>query len=123
MWTGSIVIINTTSVYFTLTPAAAVHMSQCDQIQHYQVFKLWYFFCAAAEAAGPQRGQGGIHCDGRNIHGFVRGVQRPLHQEPSRRFVWTHLEQRDGGRQVLKHFSCCSHFALCYTNVCGELGL
>lgn len=37
----------------------------------------------AAEAAGSQRGQGGVHRDGRDLHVPVRGVQRLLHQEPA----------------------------------------
>ena len=35
------------------------------------------------QAAGPQRGQGGVHRHGRDVYGAVRGIPRLLHPQPA----------------------------------------
>lgn len=71
---------------------------------YHNLFEFWHGSVRsalfAAEAAGPQRGQGGVHRDGRDVHGSPRGIQRLFHQEPARRPVGTHLQQCGRGCEV-----------------------
>lgn len=54
----------------------------------------------AVKATGTQRGQGGVHRDGRHLYGPGWGIQRLLHQEPARCPVRPHLQFCGRGSQV-----------------------
>ena len=57
-----------------------------------------------APPARPLGGQGGVHRDGRHIHGPAGRVQGLLYQEPSRRPLWPLFQQRRRGSQVFRMF-------------------
>ena len=97
------VVLEFTLLLLTLLSLTASEMSKYCQIAASLVVESLVCVCVvwcAAEAAWPQRGQGGVYRDGRDLHGSGRGVQRLLHQEPPWRAVRTHVQQRGRGRQV-----------------------
>lgn len=76
------------------------------------VHSVWF----AAKAVGSQRGQGGVHRDGRDVHVSTGGVQRLFHQEPAWRTVRTHLQQRGWGCEVLEALSSlCLWSVICHS--------
>lgn len=76
------------------------------------VHSVWF----AAKAVGSQRGQGGVHSDGRDVHVSTRGVQRLFHQEPAWRAVRTHLQQCGWGCEVLEALSfLCLWLVICHS--------
>lgn len=72
----------------------------------------------AAEATGSQRGQGGVHRDGWNVHESPWWLSWLLHSQSARRSLWTHQLQRGRGCQVsgallLRFFTFIYHY-YCY---------
>ena len=78
----------------------------CPSCTKLCVFSVW----CLAEAAGTQCRQGGVHRDGRHLHGFAWRVQRLFHQEPTRCPFGTYLQQCGRSCQVLSYSRVCVLF-------------